>query len=201
MCVSTCNQFYEAMMTSATSDWNSYAKKKFIQGMFQNCLKICIAIMVPSFFESYSLYNVIYMFIYCNPWASLVAQWYRICLPMQETVLIPRSGRSPGGGNCNPLQYSCGIIPWTEEFGRLQSRGSQRVGHDWSDCTHTSIVIHYLQEDCRAFVCDIATVMSTSLRAFRPYWILRSVQTSQGQHCCAPDSSELLSLTREQLMR
>ena len=24
-------------------------------------------------------------------------------------------------------------IPWTEESGGLQSMGSQRVGHDWSD--------------------------------------------------------------------
>ena len=24
-----------------------------------------------------------------------------------DTVLIPGSGRSPGGGNGNPLQYSC----------------------------------------------------------------------------------------------
>ena len=31
-------------------------------------------------------------------------------------------------------------IPWTEEPGRLQSIGSQRVGHDWSDlaCRHTT---------------------------------------------------------------
>ena len=29
-------------------------------------------------------------------------------------------------------------FPWTEELGGLQSIGSQRVGHDWSDlaCTH-----------------------------------------------------------------
>ena len=27
---------------------------------------------------------------------------------------IPGSGRSPGGGNGNPLQYSCWEIPWTE---------------------------------------------------------------------------------------
>ena len=27
-------------------------------------------------------------------------------------------------------------IPWTEELGRLQSIGPQRVGHDWA-CTHT----------------------------------------------------------------
>jgi len=44
--------------------------------------------------------------------------------------LIPGSGRSPGGGNGNPLQYSCLEIPWTEEPGELQSIGSQRFRHD-----------------------------------------------------------------------
>ena len=28
-------------------------------------------------------------------------------------------------------------IPWTEEPGRLQSMGSQRVRYDWSDLVHT----------------------------------------------------------------
>jgi len=34
-------------------------------------------------------------------------------------------------------------IPWTEEPGGLQSIGSQRVGHDWSDlaCTHKDFLI------------------------------------------------------------
>ena len=44
--------------------------------------------------------------------------------------LIPESGRSPGGGNGNLLQYSCWEIPSTEEPGGLQSMGSQTVGHD-----------------------------------------------------------------------
>ena len=39
-------------------------------------------------------------------------------------------GRSPGGGNGNPLQYSCLKNPWTEKPGGLQSMGSHRVGHD-----------------------------------------------------------------------
>ena len=43
---------------------------------------------------------------------------------------IPGLERSPGGGNGNPLQYSCQEIPWTEEPGGLQSMGSERVGHD-----------------------------------------------------------------------
>ena len=47
--------------------------------------------------------------------------------------LVPRSGRSPGGGHGNSLQYSC-----LEKPTDRQSLGSQRAGHDWSDlaCTH-----------------------------------------------------------------
>ena len=44
--------------------------------------------------------------------------------------LIPGSGISPGEGNGKPFQYSCPEIQWTEEPGRLQSIGSQRVRHD-----------------------------------------------------------------------
>ena len=40
------------------------------------------------------------------------------------------SGRSPGGGHGNPLQYSCLENPMEEEPGGLQSMGSQRVGYD-----------------------------------------------------------------------
>ena len=39
----------------------------------------------------------------------------------------PRSGRSPGEGNGNPLQYSCLEIPWTEKLGGVQSMGSQEL--------------------------------------------------------------------------
>ena len=40
--------------------------------------------------------------------ASLVAQWKRIGVPMQEMLCYPWSGKkTPGGGNCNLLQYSC----------------------------------------------------------------------------------------------
>ena len=42
---------------------------------------------------------------------------------------VPGLGRSPGGGNGNPLQYSCLKNPM-EEPGGLQTSGSQRVGRD-----------------------------------------------------------------------
>ena len=42
----------------------------------------------------------------------------------------PGSGRSSGEGNGNPLQYLCLENPMDGGAGRLQSMGSQRVGHD-----------------------------------------------------------------------
>ena len=47
-----------------------------------------------------------------------------------DAVLIPGLGRSPGGGNGNPLQHSCLKNPMDDEPGGLQSIGSQRVRHD-----------------------------------------------------------------------
>ena len=48
----------------------------------------------------------------------------------EDPGLIPGSGRSPREGHGNPLQYSCLENPMDEEPGKLQSVGSQRVGHD-----------------------------------------------------------------------
>ena len=49
---------------------------------------------------------------------------------------IPESGRSPGIGNGNPLQYSCLGNPWVGEIIRPQSMISQRAAHDWETNTH-----------------------------------------------------------------
>ena len=49
---------------------------------------------------------------------------------MQDTGLIPGSGKSPGEGNGNPLQNSCLENPMDRGAGGLQSMGSIRVGHD-----------------------------------------------------------------------
>ena len=49
----------------------------------------------------------------------------------QDISSVPESGRSPGEGHDNPLQYSC-----LEKPGRLQSIGSQSVWQDWSDLAH-----------------------------------------------------------------
>ena len=57
---------------------------------------------------------------------------------VRDAGSIPGSGIFPGGGNGNPLQYSCWEILLTEEPGRLQSMGSQRVRHHLAtEHTHT----------------------------------------------------------------
>ena len=49
---------------------------------------------------------------------------------IRDVSLIPGSERSSGGGSGNPLCILALRIPWTEESGRLQSIGLQRIRHD-----------------------------------------------------------------------
>ena len=63
-----------------------------------------------------------------------MAQWQRICLPIQEI----QETRVQSLGQEDPLEKGMAIhssilaqeILWTEEPGRLQSMGSQRVRHN-----------------------------------------------------------------------
>ena len=48
----------------------------------------------------------------------------------EDTGSIPGSGRSPGEGNDNPLQYSYLENPMTEDSGGIQSMRSQKVRHN-----------------------------------------------------------------------
>ena len=75
---------------------------------------------------------------------SLVAQMVKCLSTMRETW-VRSLGRE------DPLEKEMAIhsstiawkIPWTEEPGRLQSMGSQRVGHDWA----TSLHFHQITAD------------------------------------------------------
>ena len=61
-----------------------------------------------------------------------------------DTGSFPGSGRFPERGMATHSSILVRRIPWTEEPGRLQYTGSQRVGHDWSKwtCTHTYRHVH-----------------------------------------------------------
>ena len=49
---------------------------------------------------------------------------------IRDVGSIPGLGRSPGEENGNSLSILAWRIPWTEEPGRLQSIGSQRVRYN-----------------------------------------------------------------------
>ena len=63
---------------------------------------------------------------YCQQQASLMVQMVRN-LPAMKKTWVRSVGRE------DPLEKEIGthssILAWTEELGRLQSTGSQRVGH------------------------------------------------------------------------
>ena len=63
-----------------------------------------------------------------------MVQWYKN-LPAKEEVAgdpgsILGSGRYPGEGNSNSLQYSCLVNLMDRGGWRGKSMGSQRVGHE-----------------------------------------------------------------------
>ena len=68
--------------------------------------------------------------------------WLRICLPRQESW-------APSLGQKDPLEKKmaihCSLLAWeiprTEEPGRLQFMGSQRVGHDRSNLNNNSSLL------------------------------------------------------------
>ena len=66
-----------------------------------------------------------------NHWASVVAQIVKNLLAMQETRVRSLGQEDPLEKGVAPyFSILAWRIPWTEEPGRLQSMGSQRVGHD-----------------------------------------------------------------------
>ena len=56
---------------------------------------------------------------------------------IRDADSIPGLGRSLGRRTCNPLHIPAWRTLWTEETGRLQSIGWQRVRHNWSDLART----------------------------------------------------------------
>ena len=87
--------------------------------------------------------NATNQFLESSQDTSLMAQTVKSPLSAGGLNLIPESGRSPGEGNGNPLQYSCWKIPWMEEPGGLQSMGSLRVGHDWATSLSLLTFMHW----------------------------------------------------------
>ena len=85
--------------------------------------------------STWMFYLLVWTFFFS--WDFPVAQTIKNLPAMQETR-VQSLGQEKGNGN--PLQHSSWRVPWTEDTGRLQSLGLQRVWHNWVTNT-TSLLL------------------------------------------------------------
>ena len=85
---------------------------------------------------------VCFTYVYIYIWISLVAQMVKHLPTVRETWVRSLGQEDPlekeMATHSSTLAWK---IPWTEERSRLQSMGSQRVGHDWATSLHIYIYI------------------------------------------------------------
>ena len=97
---------------------------------------------------------------------------------LRDTGSITGLGRSPGGGMAPHSTILALRIPWTEEPGRLQFMGLQRVRHNRSDLAHTHALSWsqlqppFLGEVLNSYslVCSVRCMCVCALCAARLLW-------------------------------
>ena len=105
------------------SQWNRILKK---------CVCVCVCVYINNW--------ITITWMYIRNWASQVVKNPPAnAEDTRDTSWIPGSGKSPGGGHGNPLQYSCLKNPLDRGALWATFIGLQRVGHNWSNlaCMHT----------------------------------------------------------------
>ena len=92
-----------------------------------------------------NIYHICYWFLFIAFWASLVAQMVKRLPAMRETRVWSLGWEDllekEMATHSSILAWR---IPWTEEPGRLQSMGLQRVGHDWVTSLFFSVPVFSL---------------------------------------------------------
>ena len=101
-------------------------------------------------------------------WASLVTQMVKNLTTMQETQAQSLGQRdSLEKGMATHSSILAWRMPWTEEPGRLQSIGLQRVRHDWVTNKFTffkyRLVIYQLSEITQIRICWKCETLFVSL--------------------------------------
>ena len=147
----------------------------------------CLPTISSSVYLSIYLYICIYPYLIGLPGGSVVKN----LSAMQETqeAWIQSLGRE--ATHSSILAWR---IPWTEDPEGLQSIGSQRVGHDWSDGAHTHSYIYTqkhthihiyitecavhlkLTQHCKPIIFQLSKIRRTSWRKKLSSWATSEVQ-------------------------
>ena len=101
-----------------------------------NCWQFLCCVFLDNFYVHKRIYICIHR------WASLVSQMVKNPPAMQETWVWSLSWKHPlEKGMATHSSILVWRILWTEEPGRPQSTGSQRVRQDWATNTHTRVCV------------------------------------------------------------
>ena len=100
------------------------------------------------------IFKMKFLCIFSLSWASQVAQMVK-CLPAMRETQVQSLGRE------DPLEKEMAThsstlawkIPWMEEPGRLQSTGSQRIGHHWETSLSLSVCLTKTVPSRTKFIC------------------------------------------------
>ena len=98
--------------------FNIYFPSDNVEHLFTCLLAVYISSSVKCLFKSFVIFNCFACFIIGLPWQLI---WFlKNACKAVDTGLIPGSGRSPGEGHGNPLQYSCLENPMDSESDTTQ---------------------------------------------------------------------------------
>ena len=137
-------------------------------------------------------------------------QSQRACLLMQEmeeTQVCPwvRKIEPPGEGMAPHSSILAWRIPRTQELGGLQSMGLQRVGHDWSDLAHTSLlalIFHFINIGLlinNSYLFSVLKVWMSPVTDFYPFFLFQHLLGGQKERMMTSNIWQLGLLRTEVL--
>ena len=106
-------------------------------------------------------------------WTSLMAQTVKRLPTIWETRFQSLGGEDPlekeMATHSNIFAWK---IPWTEEPGRLQSMGSQRVGHDWAISLSLFTFFHFEGHSAAPWVSVVCMIHACQLSSWEYIWVI-----------------------------
>ena len=120
---------------------------------FKNLFCFCFYLSVFCIRRWHHIFYILFWVWLAFTWVSLVAQMVNTPPVVQETRVWSLGWKDPLEQDMTTHSSTLAWkIPWTEKPCRLQSTGSQRVGHDWVTSLSLSLEQSYHKETYRIHI-------------------------------------------------